>query len=198
MSSRVNKVHPALKHGCYAATAVLPGENRAAFEKFHRRLIADLTPDGPLAEDAVETIARLLWRKQNLATFRKAELARKRHAAIRSEHHAAIPPPLLLPGQEVITLRFSGSDPPIPVELEANRAAEDHARRELGGVYELVEIGEAAMVDGLLRDLEIEERLDAMINQQIKRLLQVRGPKSISAALPSAPPKGLPASTKAA
>jgi len=188
MSSRVNKVHPALKHGGYAATAVLPGENRAAFEKLHRRLIADLTPDGPLEEDAVQTIARLLWRKQNLAS----------HAAIRSEHHAEIPQSLLLPGQQVITLRFSGSDPPIPAELEADRAAEDHARRELGGVYELVEIGEAAMVDGLLRDLEIEERLDAMINQQIKRLLQVRGLKSISAALPSAPPKRLPVSTKAA
>jgi hypothetical protein len=84
MSSRVNKVHPALKHGFYAATAILPGENRAAFEELHRSVIADLTPDGPLEEDAVETIARLLWRKQNLATFRKAELARKRHAAIRS------------------------------------------------------------------------------------------------------------------
>jgi hypothetical protein len=198
MSSRVNKVHPALKHACYAATAVLPGENRAAFEKLHRRLIVDLTPEGPLEENAVETIARLLWRKQNLATFRKAELARKRHAAIRSQRHAAIPASLLLPGQQVITLRFSGSDPPIPAELEADRAAEDQARKELGVVYELVEIGEAAMVDCLLRDLEIEERLDAMINQQIKRLLHVRGLKSISAALPSAPPKGLPASTKAA
>jgi hypothetical protein len=156
-----------------------------------------LTPDGPLEEDAVETIARLLWRKQNLATFRKAELARKRHAAIRSEHHAEIPP-LLLPGQQLLTLRFSGSDPPTPAKLEANRAAEDRARRELGGVYELVEIGEAAMVDGLLRDLEIEERLDAMIDQQIKRLLHLRGLKSISAALPSAPPKRLPASTNAA
>ena len=189
MSSRVNKVHPALKHGCYAATAVLPGENRAAFEKLHRRLIADLTPDGPLEEDAVETIARLLWRKQNLAS----------HAAIRSEHHAEIPQSLLLPGQQVITLRFRGSDEPSPAELqEARQAIEDHARRELGAFYDLVEIGEAAMVDGLLRDLEIEERLDAMIGQQIKRLLHVRGLKSIPAALPSAPPKRLPDSTKAA
>jgi hypothetical protein len=191
MSSRVNKVHPALKHGCYAATAVLPGENRAAFEKLHRRLIADLTPDGPLEEDAVETIARLLWRKQNLATFRKAELARQRHEAIQSEHYAAIPSSL--------ALRFRGSDEPSPAELqEARQAIEDHARRELGAFYDLVEIGEAAMVDGLLRDLEIEERLDAMIGQQIKRLLHVRGLKSIPAALPSAPPKRLPDSTKAA
>ena len=57
----------------------------------------------------------------------------------------------------MITLRFSGSDPPSPAELEANQAAEDKARKELGVVYEVAEIGEAAMVDGLLRDLEIEE-----------------------------------------
>src|SRR5262249_27961199 len=131
-----------------------------------------------------------------LQHFARRNLRASAMRLFRSEHHAAVPPPS--PGQHVITLRFSGSDRPTPAELEANQSAEDHARKELGVVYELVEVGEPAMVDGLLRDLEIEERLDAMINQQIKRLLHVRGLKSISAALPSAPPKRLPASTKAA
>jgi hypothetical protein len=44
MSIRVKKIHPALKHGAYAATAVLPGEHRSAFEKLHRELIAELAP----------------------------------------------------------------------------------------------------------------------------------------------------------
>ena len=33
MSVRIDRIPPALKHGAYAATAVLPGESQAAFEK---------------------------------------------------------------------------------------------------------------------------------------------------------------------
>jgi hypothetical protein len=50
----------------------------------------------------------------------------------------------------------------------------------------------------LRRKTSVQKRLDAMINQQNKWLLHMRGLKSISAALPSALPERLPASTKAA
>src|SRR5262245_29032249 len=80
-----NKIHPALKHGGYAATAILPGENRADFEKLHQSLIAELAPVGALEDDIVATMARFVWRKQNLATFRIAVLARNRYSAIRSK-----------------------------------------------------------------------------------------------------------------
>jgi hypothetical protein len=33
MLTRVQKTHPALKHGGYAATTILPGEDPTAFEK---------------------------------------------------------------------------------------------------------------------------------------------------------------------
>jgi len=85
MSIPVKKVHPALKHAGYAATALLPGENPADFEKLHQSLIAELTPNGALENDIVATIARLLWRKQNLSTFRAAELAQNRCAKLTSE-----------------------------------------------------------------------------------------------------------------
>jgi len=81
MPTPVNKIHPALKHGGYAATAILPGENRADFEKLHQSLIAELAPVGALEDDIVATVARFVWRKQNLATFRIAELARDRYWA---------------------------------------------------------------------------------------------------------------------
>ena len=66
MSYQKKKLHPALKHGGFCATGLLPGEDRAAFERQHKELIAYFGPDGPLEHDAVATIARLLWRKQNL------------------------------------------------------------------------------------------------------------------------------------
>jgi hypothetical protein len=71
--SKFKKRHPALKHGGYFSTAVLPGENSAEFEKLHQALIAELAPTGALEENIVADIARLVWRKQNLATFRYAE-----------------------------------------------------------------------------------------------------------------------------
>ena len=78
MSVHFKKFPPALKHAGYSATTLLPGENRAAFEKLHRALVAELVPVGPLEEDIVADLARLIWRKQNLATCRMAELAQAR------------------------------------------------------------------------------------------------------------------------
>jgi hypothetical protein len=85
MLTGFNKLHPALKHAGYSATTLLPGEDPAAFEKLHQVLIAEFTPNGALEEDIVADIARLTWRKQNLATFRIAQLAEKRHREINAE-----------------------------------------------------------------------------------------------------------------
>src|SRR5262249_7309368 len=82
MSGTMRKFPPALKHGGYSTTTLLPGEDPAEFEKLHERLIVELAPAGALEEDIVLTIARLLWRKKNLASFRIAAQARKRFDAI--------------------------------------------------------------------------------------------------------------------
>ena len=50
-------------------------------------------------------------------------------------------------------------------------AAEDQARKDLGASYELVEIGETATMDRLLQDLAVVERLDAIVDKCLKRLL---------------------------
>ena len=162
----MSKVHPALKHGGYAATGLLPGEDRVAFEKLHRNLIAELTPSGALEDDIVATMARLIWRKQNLGTFRIAELAQNRCESLISEK-----------------LGFDWEE-----RKEATSAAHDEVRKELGEAYELVEVGETATVERLLRDLDVEERLEARIEKCLKRLLVLRGLKSISTAYPSPSP----------
>jgi hypothetical protein len=74
----------------------------------------------------------------------------------------------------------------------AIRAARDEARKELGDKYELVEIGETATVGCLLQDLEVEERLDPMIDKCLKRLLFLRELKSLPTASSSAPPQPIP------
>jgi len=127
MSIQVKKLHAALKHGAYSATAVLPGEDLAAFKKLHQECIAHYAPVGPLEDDVVATMARLLWRKQNLPTCRLAEIAVEYDAAIRRE---------MLPSrlEELLECEV----PPAKREA-AMQAAEDEARKELGARYALVE-----------------------------------------------------------
>jgi hypothetical protein len=140
-------------------------------------------------------MARLVWRKKNLKTFRIAELARARYAQITDEivpedkmDYPDYPSPLFGTLIKV--------DP--AVREAAIRAAVDQARKELGDAYGLVEIGEIASVDHLMKDLEVQDRLDAMIDKCLKRLLFLRGLKSISSATTSAPRERLAGPSRAA
>ena len=128
------KLPPLLKHAAYSATALLPGENPEAFAKLHRDLIAELRPDGALEMDVVATIAHLMWRKQNYAVVRKAEALKDRVSAIRSSCAAVTP--------------------------AAERDARSRAKEELGEAYEFIEMGNAATIDGLLKDLDVQQRLE--------------------------------------
>src|SRR5690242_3592569 len=153
MSGRVKKLHPALKHGAYSAIGLLPGEDRATFEKLRRDLISELSPEGPLANDTVEAIARLVWRKQNLETLRVAESARKRYSAIISKIVPSTQPPFRL-------LEF-GTDPnwkaPDPAEVEAARkVAVAQAQEELGDSYVFVEMGETATLEQMFNEFEVQ------------------------------------------
>jgi len=173
MSDRPKSLN-ALKHGAYSEAVVLPGESVAEFEKLHRDLVDELAPDGPLEDDIVWSIARLVWRKRNLKTYRIAATARKRIAAIQGK---------LAPVVNWSQLgAFQTQEP-----SESERAAvEDElraARKELGKDCVLVG-AEEATTGFLLEWLVIEERLDALIDKYLKRLLMVRGVKSMKV-LPS-------------
>src|SRR5262245_64517402 len=77
MVSRVKLTHPALKHGAYSSLGVLPGEDRAEFEKLRRQLIAEYSISGPLEHHYALVLARLMWREENLSTFAVAKTARE-------------------------------------------------------------------------------------------------------------------------
>jgi hypothetical protein len=178
MSIRIDRLHPAVKHGAYSATTVLPGESRAEFEKLYRNLIAEFAPSGVLEDDIVMTIARLVWRKQNLATLHIAERAQSHHRKIQIE------------------MNYENDTREDMRQVE--RAVKSEVQEQLGEAYEFVEIGEAATLGGLLNELQTQERLDAAINRCLKQLLMVRGIKSVAAAPPSESPKRITGPTKAA
>ena len=60
---------------------------------------------------------------------------------------------------------------------------------DLGAAIELVEIGDAAKIEYLEKELAIRERLDGMITRAYKKLLYVRGIKSMSSSSEAVSPQ---------
>jgi len=167
MSDPTKQNRPALKHGGYSATAVLPGESVAKFNQLHRDLISELDPTGPLEEDTVETIARLVWRKMNLRTLSIAEDAQSRWSAVKRFD---------------VEYNYLEPETHYPKSEEEIQSAENEAKESLGKNFRWVEVGEGATFDGLEKELQVKERLDSLIDRCLKRLLFLRGLKSIAPA----------------
>lgn len=189
--SRPKKPHPALKHGGYAASRLLPGEDADAFNKLYGELIDEFTPTGPFEEDIIFTLARLIWRKQHLGTFQMIGDIKHREREIQSEiaHKTGVKPPKW-PPDPLSALRekptFNSKEHEKAWDDTWSRAAAQ-ARKELGEKYKLLELGYAASQEALLKELEVEERLDALIEKCLKRLLLARGVKSIAPSADVAP-----------
>jgi hypothetical protein len=158
-----SKRPPALKHGAFAKTTVLPGEDAAAFARLREDLMTELSPSGALEEAIAEDLARLIWRKRHLGTFHTAKLARRRLDAIQEN----LKPPNL-------------PESYLREQRERQDKAWEQAREELGHGYQLLLMGDAATLEHHTDQLLIEERMDAMIDRTLKRLLFVRGLKSMS------------------
>jgi hypothetical protein len=78
MSSRGAKHLNAVKHGAFAKTMILPGEDPAEFEELHFSLIEEWKPAGPTEEDAVLSIAKGVWRKRRAQKLLQAQIDRRR------------------------------------------------------------------------------------------------------------------------
>ncbi len=183
MTIRVNRVPTAFKHGLYSSTTVLPGEDPEAFEKLHRDLITEFNPNGPFESDIVANMARLLWRKQNLKTFRIAERARNRYARITAE----IPPSDSIGRSIARWAAIYEANAESAEDKRVARIAEAQARKELGDTYDFIENREIATFDALSKELALDEQLNIAIEKCLKRFLMVKGVKSISASSASPP-----------
>jgi len=178
VGKRISNIPPALKHSAYSGATLLPGEDQVAFKKLHDGLIAEFSPVGPLEEDIVHTMARCVWRKQNLEIYRVAEEAKNRYGEISKQfgfdRNDSLP-----------CLGFQ-EDQRSPEQIRAaSEALAEEARKELGDTLELVRMGEGVSIKRLLEELSVLDRLDGMIDRCTKRLLLVRGAKSMSLSVPT-------------
>jgi hypothetical protein len=183
-----NRVPSALKHGIYSGIGLLPTESPAKFRKFKKQIFAELNPVGRLEQDIVDEIVRLEWRRQNLFTYDLAEQTRARHRAIFSSVPSRYEEPFLLRLPEP----RPHPDNPSPEEIEAARKrAHKRARNELEAAIELVELGDVVTAEHLEKGLAIRDRLDGMITRAYKKLLYVRGIKSMSSSSGAVSPQPL-------
>src|SRR5262245_32373037 len=128
-----------------------------------------------MEEETVLGIARLTWRRQNLARFEAGQFSHyvfetlKRVVAEKSDDMRKF-------DKEIIAA--------FDKMTEVSKRAREGAR----AAVEVVEGYNVAVLARLMKELDVEERLDAMIDRLIKRLLFVRGLKSITSSEVRAPP----------
>jgi hypothetical protein len=177
MGKHSNHIPSALKHGIYSAIGLLPTEDPVEFEKFKQEIFDDYKPVGRSEKIIVTEIACLEWRLEHLPTYSVAMRARERHSAI---HSKLDPSPRWWP-PELLGFEEPKPKPRSPEELEALRkSVAKEARTKLGPAIELVKIGDVATIEYFEKELGIRERIHGMIARLEKRLLFLRGIKSIS------------------
>jgi len=185
----------AVRHGGYR-TDLLPGENAADFEKLHRDLIGELSPTGPFEEDIVCTIVRIIWRKNHMGIVRAAQRAWDSYDRIESRQRSEMVSELR--GLSVVHTRSVCAEFPLQQRKELREAVEEEAREELGDDYKFIEAGKDATANAVMENFEVESRLDAMLDACMKRLLHLRGFKSLSSPTSSARLLARPDGDKAA
>ena len=201
--------HPlnALKHGVFAeGMVVLPWEDRLEFVQLHDDLIEEWHPDGETEFDAVFSIAKGIWRKRRMQYFLHAKVIECRIDPSHSGYDEAYALRQVLGSIEVApdefevalsALRFHVADDlrrKFPRESfqstsEWVQAVQNEIRSNLLPAVERFgepppefKIFQSAAVmsqEVIANELAVEERIDAMINGAIKRLVQAKAMKQM-------------------
>jgi hypothetical protein len=194
------RVHSnALKHGAFAETAILPGEDQGQFAELHSRLIEEWTPVGPTEEDAVLSIAKCVWRKRRLQRFIKTKIMKwwfmPEHPAYWEDFALACAAVRIgddpntdfscLRKDKVVYLlnKFPRKN------FETTSAWVRAIQNEINSVLlpaamehpftEPLVSEEVHPRDDFDHELAVEQRIDAMIDRAIKRLIQTKAMKQM-------------------
>jgi hypothetical protein len=219
MTNRSRKHLNAVKHGAFAKTAVLPGEDLAEFEELHSDLIQEWTPVGPTEEDAVLSIAKGVWRKRRAQKLLQARILQCRfdpkhplydegEKVLRFFNILETAPftALVDTSPEVFDGFYDAAVPKFLTAFQAKYLEEKCPREnfksgsawlqavrneilfsllpsyEMPGEWPDVLLGRAAEFltpDVFKQELAVDERVDAMIDRAVKRLVQTKAIKQM-------------------
>jgi hypothetical protein len=194
----------AQKHGAFAATAIVPGEDPREFEELFSALVEEWTPAGPTEEEAVLSVAKAIWRKRRVQKFIEAELMKN----MLDPRHGSYDEFLGL----TLFANFMAARPEVAFDLYAHRVLREVQTKYLQGKFPrgdfkspsewaqaiIIEIKSvllpAVTIDvpelddwvSLLQsagtltqelfkhEVALDERLDAMNDRAIKRLVHIK------------------------
>jgi hypothetical protein len=208
MRDKKTKRPNAAKHGVFAATAILPGEDPAEFEELHSELIAEWMPDGATEQDAVLSIANAVWRKRRVQRFLTAQAFNhsldpkhiwynERGGLISWQLSVRQDPENAFRAIESFLLplkvahfkqqKFARSQfPSTPEWADAIVKEIDSLLPNIffgfsGEHYAMYQSAKAYSGDLFNQELALDERLDAMIDRAVKRLIQIKAMKPMLA-----------------
>ena len=204
----IGKYPNAVKHGVLTRVAILPGEDPREFAALILALHHEWEPEGPTEQDAVQSIANGMWRKARLQKFIQAKVLEckidARHRAYdelytlrdcsgaleflpdyldelfsshllteeRKEHFERKFPP-----KDFKTILARARAIKNEIDSEILPSLERCDKQVEGSSF----LAAAAIVgqEDLKNEIALEERIDAMINAQVKRLVQIKAMKQM-------------------
>jgi hypothetical protein len=207
-SHRAGKHGNALKHGVFAKIVILPWEDPEEFRILHTAVIAEWNPVGPTEEDAVFTIAKSMWRKRRMQLFLENDMERcstyPDHVAYREAHmlrsfceileSSANKPEnfefgfRLLSAENRDRLRRKFPQHDFQSTSEWIRAIQNEVTSVLlpdaerfDRSVEVLILRDAGFFtqEVVKHELAVDERLDAMIDRAVKRLMQAKAYKQM-------------------
>ena len=202
-----HKTPNALKHGVFAAAAILPGENPEEFHGLHASLIAEWTPNGASEREFVTTMAQAIWAKrrrqkhsevrvfQNMLNLKHASYDGEfglsgLAACLQSEPETAFRTyarRLLRPGKIAdLERKFPRSE--YQSETDRAKAMLKHINAELAEQSSLPDgldlVGlhrtfATVSMEVFKQEVELDERLNAMFYRAMKGLIECKAMKQI-------------------
>ena len=182
----------ALKHGAFSKINFLPGEDPQEFENLKASLFAEYNATGRSEEEVLESIASVMWKQRRLGLYLHIKVLRDKLSREAKQAPRGALDPLAPALARFKAISIGGKADPAEVEriLDEQRAekeAERIAREKEAAEAEknrtdderLLAIGDELSLDQLSKELEIEAKLEAVLDRLYKRLWQIKAFKPL-------------------
>jgi hypothetical protein len=219
MSRQKLKRPNAHKHGVFSATAILPGEDEREFKKLHAALIKEWRPVGATEQDAVLSIAKAVWRKRRVQKFLEVQLKRNSidpaHPSYNLNnavtallvylyyspdtayddyaHEYLHPERIKYLNEKYPSERFGSTSEraaAIADELRSLLEVPTYLDPAFQQIDQLFHSATNFSGDLFKQEIALDERLDAMIDRAVKRLIQTKAMKQILGPVAANPSAG--------
>ena len=192
----------AITHGAFSSILILPWESKAEFAELYDELIYEWKPLGRTEQDAVLSIAKGIRRKRRMQAFlgneldehscdpnhlayNEVEMLRTLYVSIETEPDKFETWLRGLPTQKADDLRRKFPRKDFQSDSDWVKAVQHEIKSNLLPAARPVEdlVGPSASVlftdEAIEHDIGIEERIDAMIDRAVKRLVQIKAMKQM-------------------